>query len=529
MAAYRGHVPEVSLTSGVSLAFHGKCGQPDLKAQQQRESVLTEADIRKIKELLSGDTTSPRKAADAEKRRQDHAQSMKRVQKWANTVHSNLAKRRQLNAKRLADEEAARVVADEAEAVLKHQRRLEVVRRAKAMLAADNERQRALKTALMRRDWLEGLQEQKKWKQQLAQLDAVREAHFGAVLAHAESQKEARDTRDHEEKNTKMKELQAGRQLQFSEAHQRRAREKEEREEMGKLIRENCRRDRELIEAQEEQKRLKHREQQRAMMRQLDEAIRLDRHRRESERLEEEAAMSQAAVYEKRQAMVKERETHLRQEEAKARETRIQDMSRRLEKLLAEEAQRLTRDVEIQQAKEAARADAEKQKREEQYRLMAQDRAAQVERKREHAQRQREADADLTRSHLEASKREEEKELRTAEERKRAMRDVAEIQKQQMFEKKQQRLQERNEEKRTFNEAFKELVQQEESVDALAAHCVENAIQAGQSPDPIVATMNRFLITSGARPSRKASQMKSSNIFNLHVGPSDSEEESLRR
>ncbi|CBZ53217.1 conserved hypothetical protein [Neospora caninum Liverpool] len=531
MASYGGHVPDRSPTSGTEIPFHGSRWRKYHEApNQQRETVLTEVDIQKIKELVSGNATAPERAADAEKRRQDHLRSMKKVEGWTNTLQSNLAKRVEQRAKRLADEEAARVAIDEEEAVLKHQRRLELVQRADEMLMADNERFRALKTGVMQSDWLRGLEEQKKWKAQLADMEAMRAAHYDKVLARTEKEKADRESRDEEEKRTKMRELQAGRQLQFNETQEKRVREKQEREEIGKRIREESRRAIEAMEAQEEQKRLRLREEKQTMMRQLDEEVRLNKLRLESERMEEKAALAQATVYEKREAIVKERETYLRQEEARAREERIQDLSWRLEKLKEEEARRLACDVERQQAKEAARADEEKRKREELYRLMSQDRVNQIKRKEEAVEKQKREDAELTRNYLEASKDADAKERRAAKERKQAMREVAQIQIQQMREARRQRAQEREDEKTAFNDALIKLVEQEARVDEYAARCIGNAVREGQSPAPIAASMNRYLVASGAKPTRNASQQRTSNIFNVHVGPdSDGEWEATQK
>ncbi|EPT29218.1 hypothetical protein TGME49_256850 [Toxoplasma gondii ME49] len=526
MASYGGRVPDLSPTSGTEVPFYGtRCHKYHEAQKQQREVVLTEGDMEKIKELLLGNKTDPARAADAEMRRQDHLQSIKKVEGWTNTLQSNLAKRVEQRAKRLADEEAARVAIDEEEAVLKQKRRMELLKRADDTLAANNEKYRALKTGLMQGDWLRCLEEQKKWKERLANVEAMRAAHYNKVLARTEQEKADREARDRAEKQTKMKELQAGRQLQYEEAQEKRIREKHEREETGKRIRDETRRALEAMEAQEEQKRIRVREEKQAMKRQLDEEVRLNKLRRENERLEEKAALDESTAYEKREAIVKEREAYLRQEDARARERRIQDLAWRLEKLKEEEAQRLARDVERQQEKDAAREGEEKRKREERYILIAQDRANQIRRKREEAETQRREDAELTRNYLEASKLADAEERRAAEERKLAMREVAQIQMQQMRDTRRRRTQEREDEKRAFNDTFKQIVEQEERVDACAARCIGNAIRDGENPKPIAAAMNRYLIASGAKPPRKAAQQKTSNIFNADVDTDSASEE----
>lgn len=225
----------------------------------KKETILTHDELNQIKSLVSGDhmrTISPERAKDAEKRREDHARSMKLVEGWTNTLQSNLNKRVEAKIKRLEDEEKARVLIDQQEEILKQQRRSELVQRAERMLENETERCRALRTGLMYSDWLEALKEQNRWKEAITDLNNLREDRFKQILQEAEREKLEKELHTKEQHRQKVEELKKGRLLQFYESQQKALEAKQEKEEERRLIREKAAADLEKAEAQEKQKRL---------------------------------------------------------------------------------------------------------------------------------------------------------------------------------------------------------------------------------------------------------------------------------
>lgn len=230
--------------------------------RSKKETILTHEDLDRIKSLISGEgrgggkpPASPKKVQDAEKRREDHARSMKLVEGWSNTLQSNLNKRVEAKIKRLEDEENARILIDKQEEILKQKQRSDLVQRAQRMLENETERCRALRTGLMYSDWLVALKEQDRWKQAIADLNNLREDCFRKILEDAEREKLEKELQAKKQHRQKVEELKKGRLLQFQESQQRALKEKQEKEEEGRLIREKARIDLENAEAQEKHKR----------------------------------------------------------------------------------------------------------------------------------------------------------------------------------------------------------------------------------------------------------------------------------
>ncbi|PHJ22361.1 coiled-coil domain-containing protein 173 [Cystoisospora suis] len=536
MASYGGYVQDAD---GTVLPYHGGGGvtchpydKNDSKSRGKKETILTHDEWNQIKSLISGGhmkTISPERATDAEKRREDHARSMKLVEGWSNTLQSNLNKRVEAKIKRLEDEENARILVDQQEAILKQRRRSELVQRAERMLENETERCRALRTGLMYSDWLVALKEQNRWKQAITDLNNLREDRFKQILEEAERVKLEKEFRMKEQHRQKVEELKKGRLLQFHESQQKALQAKQEKEEEGRLIREKAAADLERAAAQKQEKRLLHRQAQEDLLCEHLEMIRLRREHEEKERKELEAATKYAMEQERKDEVIKKRDEELRKEQARQRQILTDAQTAHLTKLREEEEKRLCKDVKEQERKAACQEENARLQKEAQQRMMKEHRRMQIQRKRELEEERKRQDRELTQHAINECKKALVAEEEARQERIRAYKETAEIQQQQILESRKRRHEEREEEKRQFNHAYEKLVEKETALERFTEECVQRAIDDGRDAASIVSAMNRYLVSSGMKTLQKKSSLGlkhkgSNNLFNLPL-PSDAEDE----